>query len=155
MVALISLTSRTYAVLAIHTNRALNGSRSNTTMVNIAPTHAGVNVLLGGAMMSCMLIMVVCVCYLCHWRFQKTEAQYEQQHSWVQMGESDATVHIFTLDQQCYENSNSVQLEEETTERPPPDYDDVIAMDKRIREGHDPDLPSYETALKLSSRGYV
>uniref|UniRef100_A0A0K8SV47 Uncharacterized protein n=2 Tax=Lygus hesperus TaxID=30085 RepID=A0A0K8SV47_LYGHE len=149
-----AVSSKHYAILALHTSKALNGTRTNSTMTNVAPTHAGVNVLLGGAMMSCMLIMVVCICYLCHWRFQKTEARYERRHSWMQVAESDTTVHIFTLDQQCYDY-NSVQVDRETIEHPPPDYDDVVAIDKEMSEGHDPDLPSYETALKLSSRGYV
>ncbi|XP_014282469.1 uncharacterized protein s-cup [Halyomorpha halys] len=150
----IAVPSKHLAVLALN-QKHRNITRDNLNMTNIAPTNAGVNVLLGGAMMSCMLIMVVCICYLCHWRFQKVEERFERNNSWMQVTDSDTPIHIFTLNQQRYDVSGLYQ-DSDDYDQPPPDYDLVMSMEKNeCSEENDPELPSYETALKLSGQGYV
>lgn len=83
------------------------------------------------------------------------EERYGRSDSWIQVTDSDPPIHIFTLEQQCYDGSGVYRERDETFDLPPPDYDEVMSKEKEENEGNDPELPSYETALKLSCQGYV
>ncbi|XP_075216932.1 spermiogenesis-related protein stanley-cup isoform X2 [Lycorma delicatula] len=116
-------------------------------MTTTPPLHAGVNVLLGGAMMSGMLIVVVCICYCCHKRVNKPEYNPDQ---WLQVPEeTDSTLQIFTLEQQCFEIA--AEAETPRTPSPPPPYDEVVTQQKK----YDLSPPSYAAAVKLAANGYV
>ncbi|XP_014249816.1 uncharacterized protein LOC106666848 isoform X2 [Cimex lectularius] len=158
MVTLFAVSSKHLAILAFNSKHN-NITKSNYNMTNVAPAHAGVNFLLGGAMMSCLLITIVCICYLCHWRFQKSEGRYVRRDSWIQVADAETSVHIFTLDEQCYNQLSLCQGRENYINLSPPSYEDVIENGKEHCDEtgsvNDPDLPSYETAMKLSGRGYV
>lgn len=56
--------------------------------------------------------------------------------------------------QQCYESEGVFLEAEPIPPSPPPSYSSVMTQ-KYETENKDPDLPSYESALRLNSQGYV
>ncbi|XP_073999512.1 uncharacterized protein [Rhodnius prolixus] len=117
------------------------------TTTDMPPIVAAVNVLQLGVTVGCILILLAVVCYVWHWNFthiygNNSSTNTRRQDSWNHLSQLDTPVHIFSLDNQ------DVTCDTEELERPPPSYDEAI-------KNADADLPSYETAVNVSARGYV
>ncbi|XP_015512889.1 uncharacterized protein s-cup [Neodiprion pinetum] len=110
-----------------------DGGRSGRFETNL---HGNVNILLGGAMLSGVVIVVVLVCYCCHRNIRKHQPQEYSQY-W----RTEPDVHsleVFTMDShamQCYERAG-VTMDHEggmlapvsrpLTPGPPPAYESLI-----------------------------
>ncbi|RZF41618.1 hypothetical protein LSTR_LSTR000332 [Laodelphax striatellus] len=148
MLSGLSSAQRLALLSATREKSGLSTTEGYRNMTTTPPLHAGVNVLLGGAMMSGMLLLVVCVCYCCHRRVNKPDYEPEQ---WIQVPEeTDSTLQIFTLEQQCFEIA--AEVERSRTPSPPPAYDEVVSSQSK-KDDQSP--PSYDSAVKLAACGYV
>lgn len=102
-----------------------------------ADLHGNVNILLGGAMISGVIMMVVLICYCCHKNVRKHRPQEYSQY-W--RAEPDIhSLEVFTMDthaMQCLERSTGTQAHQEegvpslppcpVTSGPPPAYESLI-----------------------------
>lgn len=96
--------------------------------------HGNVNILLGGAMLSGVIMVVVLICYCCHRNIRKHRPQEYSQY-W--RAEPDVhSLEVFTMDSHaiCYERATGMSAEEATlaslprpvTPGPPPAYESLI-----------------------------
>ncbi|XP_066259546.1 uncharacterized protein s-cup [Euwallacea similis] len=111
-----------------------------------APVH-GVNIILGGAMLSGIILAIFILCYCCH----KTNRKASPSLSSMIWRDPGLSLQIYTV-----EAAQSRLVEMEDYEReiprcptpgPPPPYDSVIVSDKKT-EANSSELPSYEAALR-------
>ncbi|XP_024872611.1 uncharacterized protein LOC112455119 isoform X1 [Temnothorax curvispinosus] len=113
-----------------------NGSSSTSRSGRFdADLHGNVNILLGGAMISGVIMMVVLICYCCHKNVRKHRPQEYSQY-W--RAEPDIhSLEVFTMDTHCIERSATSQVHQEegvptslppcpVTSGPPPAYESLI-----------------------------
>ncbi|XP_008195570.2 uncharacterized protein s-cup [Tribolium castaneum] len=138
---------------ALHNYGGLNKTDMNPTPGSPpAPVH-GVNVMLGGAMISGIILVVFIFCYCCHKTHRKSQTHLPPY--WRDPG--GLSMEIYTVEaQSCFSSEEFSESHRPPTPGPPPAYDLVVP----IRKGSDWDkgedeggLPSYETAVKLQAPG--
>ncbi|XP_019880240.1 uncharacterized protein LOC109608267 [Aethina tumida] len=140
---------------AIHNDERLNGTDMYPTPGSPpAPVH-GVNVMLGGAMLSGIILVVFIMCYCCHKTNRKS-----QSHLPTYWRDPGLSLEIYTVES----GQNWLVAEDFTTEAnrpptpgPPPAYDVVVPITKEdldLERTDESGLPTYETAVQLS-HGYV
>ncbi|XP_012054341.1 PREDICTED: uncharacterized protein LOC105617396 [Atta cephalotes] len=113
-----------------------NGSSSTSKSGRFdADLHGNVNILLGGAMISGVIMMVVLICYCCHKNVRKHRPQEYSQY-W--RAEPDIhSLEVFTMDTHCIERSITSQTHQEegmtvslppcsVSSGPPPAYESLI-----------------------------
>ncbi|XP_049831014.1 uncharacterized protein LOC126272293 [Schistocerca gregaria] len=78
-----------------------------------AGVHGNVNVLLGGAMLSGVIMVVFLVCYCCHRNMRKgAPERASQQYQWAGDQElPELPLEVFTVDGLCYEVSGAVLVD--------------------------------------------
>ncbi|XP_017781994.1 PREDICTED: uncharacterized protein LOC108566555 isoform X2 [Nicrophorus vespilloides] len=132
----------------------------STTPGSPPPPIHGVNVMLGGAMLSGIILVVFIMCYCCH-----KNARKQETHLPAYWRDSGLPLHVYTVEghQQCFESEEFVlsDIQAPPTPGPPPAYEAVVPVHKnivspaRIRPADDSGLPSYEAALRLETNGHV
>ncbi|XP_012225726.1 uncharacterized protein s-cup isoform X2 [Linepithema humile] len=159
-----------------------NGSSSTSKNDRLdTDVHGNVNILLGGAMISGVIMMVVLICYCCHKNVRKHRPQ-EYSHYW----RTEPDVHsleVFTMDAHamCLERSAGTQTHQEegvpvslppcpVTSGPPPAYESLIfdprallsPTDKKDESGDSDiispsvgNLPSESEANRINKREEV
>ncbi|KAK9497826.1 hypothetical protein O3M35_003745 [Rhynocoris fuscipes] len=151
--SLASSTNHFVTIVALsHRNASTNG-----TLIDISQANAAFNVLLTGIVISCMLMTIICICYLCQWNISKSGESLERityrngDDSWSNVAETDTDtpLHIFSVDHQHQHQMDYNGDSSELSELPPPSYDEAV------KQVQDKDLPSYEAAVKLCSAGYL
>ncbi|XP_065167236.1 uncharacterized protein s-cup [Atheta coriaria] len=153
----------------------LNYTEMSTAPGSPPPPIHGVNVMLGGAMLSGIILVVFLMCYCCHKNARKSETHMPEY--WRDSG---LPLHVYTVEghQQCFDPEELVlcDMQVPVTPGPPPAYDAVVPIHKNIvspartspheqqflqhqqlaaqqrrppPSSDDSGLPSYEAALRL------
>nr|CAH7723857.1 unnamed protein product [Callosobruchus chinensis] len=131
---------------AIHNDGRLNA----TTEMNPTPASPpvpvhGVNIMLGGAMLSGIILVVFIMCYCCHRTSRKSQSNLPTY--WRDPGLSMEIYTVEAAQNWLISEDMSYELHRPATPGPPPAYDAVVHHSKTIKEDES-DLPSYETAIR-------
>ncbi|KAJ8962856.1 hypothetical protein NQ318_001261 [Aromia moschata] len=147
-------------VSALYNNGRLNGTEMLPTPGSPpAPVH-GVNIMLGGAMLSGIILVVFILCYCCHKTNRKSQSNLPSY--WR---DPALSMEIYTVESQNWlVAENACDVHRTPSPGPPPAYDAVVPMEKEDAAG-DPSkedetgLPTYESAIKHlqlgAGTGYV
>ncbi|XP_045461620.1 uncharacterized protein LOC123671695 [Harmonia axyridis] len=157
MKKLVVLTSENYG--------HINGTGFGAPPLDVPPhvPMRGVNVMLGGVMLTAMILVIFVLCYCCHKSNRKSHTPNPPSTYWQDPGLS---MEIYTVDtQSCLDfDEYSSESRRPSTPGPPPPYELVVPSSK---SGEPPNIldnaepPSYEKAcqsshdLHISAQGYV
>lgn len=114
-----------------------NGSSSTSKSGRFdADLHGNVNILLGGAMLSGVIMMVAFICYCCHKNVRKHRTLQEYSQEYWRAEPDIHSLEVFTMDTHCIERSATSQEEGvptflppvtcTMTSGPPPAYESLI-----------------------------
>ncbi|XP_018567836.1 uncharacterized protein LOC108908299 [Anoplophora glabripennis] len=135
---------------AIHNDGSLNGTDMLPTPGSPpAPVH-GVNVMLGGAMLSGIILVVFILCYCCHKTNRKSQSNLPTY--WRDPGLSMEIYTVEAAQNWLVSDDLSCEVHRTPSPGPPPAYDVVVPFNKDAEGGLNKEdetgLPSYETAVQ-------
>ncbi|KAL1493806.1 hypothetical protein ABEB36_009494 [Hypothenemus hampei] len=142
---------KTFAISSPTNEEYLNHTRMNPPPGSPpAPVH-GVNIILGGAMLSGIILAIFILCYCCH----KTSRKSSPSLSSMIWRDPGLSLQIYTVEAA---QNRLVEMEDYSEEvsrcptpGPPPAYDTVIMSEQKQTEVKSSDssgLPTYEAALR-------
>jgi len=117
------------AAAAVNNHGGLNHTEMSSAPGSPPPPIYGVNVMLGGAMLSGIILVVFIMCYCCH-----KNARKQESHLPAYWRDSGLPLHVYTVEghQQCFESEDFSLSDIQTpaTPGPPPAYDVVVPVHK-------------------------
>ncbi|CAH0550468.1 unnamed protein product [Brassicogethes aeneus] len=144
------------AILSSQNEGKLNGTDMHPTPGSPPAPVQGVNVMLGGAMLSGIILVVFIMCYCCHKTNRKS-----QSHLPTYWRDPGLSLEIYTVESGqnwlVAEDFALTEMHRPPTPGPPPAYDVVVPITKEdldLEKTDESGLPTYESAVQLSN-GYV
>ncbi|KAK9892923.1 hypothetical protein WA026_022791 [Henosepilachna vigintioctopunctata] len=156
------------AVLTVSGYGRVNDTRPQDALMPGSPPVPvrGVNVILGGVMLSAIIMVIFVLCYCCHKSNRKSPTTNQPSTFW--RDPEGLSMEIYTVDTQTCIECQELESESRrpSTPGPPPPYDLVVPYAKLDDPGSEDlfensDLPSYERACQLNhdthiaAHGYV
>ncbi|XP_074034225.1 spermiogenesis-related protein stanley-cup [Leptinotarsa decemlineata] len=132
---------------AIQNNGGLNSTEMNPSPGSPpAPVH-GVNVMLGGAMISGILLVLFILCYCCNKTNRKSPSHLDTY--WRDPGLSMEIYTVESAQNWLVSEDLSSDIQRPPTPGPPPAYEVVVPPNKiEPTKEDETGLPSYESAVK-------